>query len=370
MIERIFIEKGVLSETLSRRILKNSGDIPVEIVSDRRAVDERIAAAQDPVGAGKKTLWLTRQKGGFVKPCPCTPRYIGCNYFIINAGLNCPLDCTYCILQLYLGSSPVTVFVNIEAMKKGWDAFIRRRSRRFFRVGTGELADSLALDPMTQTAGEFISFFKTRPHVFFELKTKTANIQGILETRPADNIVISWSLNSAEIARKEEKGAPPVSERIEAAREVVRHGFSVGFHFDPLVLHPGWEESYGRVIERLLRTIPPARIRWISLGSLRFSPELKGIITDRFPDSRLPLGEMVPGGDGKLRYFKPLRLQLYRTIAGLLQDSGGERIPLYFCMEDDEVWRKVLKKSPGRKDDLELALTSQADNPGPNFRLS
>ncbi|MGB7294268.1 MAG: spore photoproduct lyase family protein, partial [Candidatus Aminicenantales bacterium] len=212
------------------------------------------------------------------------------------------------------------------------------------------------LDPLTRTAGEFISYFKTKPHAFFELKTKTVHIQGVLEAEPAENIVISWSLNSAAIARQEERDAPSVSERLEAAREVVKRGFPVGFHFDPLVLHPGWEEAYGRVIERLLRMIPPARVRWMSLGSLRFSPALKGMIEDRFPDSRLPLGEMVPGRDGKLRYFKPLRLELYRRIVGLLRDNGGERIPLYFCMEDGETWQKILKKNPGRKDDVERSL--------------
>jgi len=369
MIARIFVDETAVSETLTRRVLKNCGDIPVAVVPNRRPVDELIAAAKDPVGEGKKILWLTRKKGGFVKPCPCTPMYIGCNYFIVNSVLNCPLDCSYCILQIYLGPSPVTVFVNLEDMRKEWDGFIRRRSGRFLRIGTGELADSLALDPLTRTAGEFISYFKTKSRAFFELKTKTVNIQGVLDAEPAENIVVSWSLNSAEIARKEERGAPSVSERIEAAREVVGRGFFVGFHFDPLVIHPGWEDAYGRVIERLLRTIPPKWIRWISLGGLRFSPALKGVIEDRFPRSRVILGEMIPGRDGKLRYFKPLRLELYRRIAGLLQENGGERIPLYFCMEDGEVWQKVLKKNPGRKDDVELALSPRAEGLRPNLRV-
>jgi spore photoproduct lyase len=359
MIDRVFVDKTAASENLTARILKNCGDIPVDVVPNRRPVDEWIAAAKDPVGEGKRTLWLTRKKGGFVKPCPCTPMYIGCNYFIINSVLNCPLDCSYCILQTYLGPSPLTVFVNLEDMRKDWEEFIRRRSGRFLRIGTGELGDSLALDSLTRTAGEFISYFKTKPNTFFELKTKTVNIQGILEADPADNIVISWSLNSAEIAREEERGAPPVSERIGAAREVIKKGFFVGFHFDPLIIHPGWEEAYARVIEQLLRTVPPKWIRWISLGALRYSPALKGVIEDRFPRSRIIFGEMVPGRDGKLRYFKPLRLKLYRRIVGLLQENGGTRIPLYFCMEDGEVWQKVLKKNPGRKDDVELALSSR-----------
>lgn len=369
MIERIFVDRKAASEPLTRRILKNSPDIPIEFVTRRRPIDDRMAAAEDPIGEGKKILWLTRQKGGFVKPCPCTPKYIGCHYFIINSVLNCPLDCSYCILQLYLGPSPVTVFVNLEEMRRGWDAFIRRRSGRFFRVGTGELGDSLALDPLTRTAAEFISYFRTRPNAFFELKTKTVHIQGVLEAEPAENIVISWSLNSVPVARREEKGAPSVFERLEAAREVVKRGFPVGFHFDPLVLHPGWEEAYGRIIERLLRMIPADRIRWISLGSLRFSPALKGMIEDRFPASRLPLGEMVPGRDGKLRYFKPLRLELYRGIVTALRRNGGEGIPLYFCMEDGEAWQKILKKNPGRKDDVERALSPRVKGSGSNLRL-
>jgi spore photoproduct lyase len=369
MISRIFIDKRVASEPLTKRILSHSRGIPVEVVPNRRPVDELISEAEDPIGEGKKILWLTKQKGGFVKPCPCTPHYIGCNYFIINSVLNCPLDCSYCILQLYLGPSPVTVFVNLGDMRKDWDAFIRRRAGRFFRVGTGELADSLALDPLTRTAVDFISYFKTKPASFFELKTKTVNIQGVLEAEPAENIVVSWSLNSSEVAREEENGAPPISERIEAAREVVRRGFYVGFHFDPLVIHPGWEDAYGRVIEQLLRTVPPDRIRWISLGGLRFSPALKGVVEDRFPDSRINLGELVPGRDGKLRYFKPLRLELYRKIVGLLQENVGEKIPAYFCMEDGEVWQKALKKNPRRKDDVEIALSPRINGSRSNLRL-
>lgn len=357
MIERIFVDSRIAGEVVTRRVLKNARDIPVEITLDRGPVDDHIAAAKDPIGVGKKTLWLTRQKGASVKPCPCTPGYIGCNYFIINSVVNCPLDCSYCILQDYLGPSPVTVFVNTEDMRRGWEAFLRRRSGRFTRIGTGELGDSLALDPLTQTAAEFIAYFRTKPSAFFELKTKTVRVRGIFEAEPAENIVISWSLNSAAIARTEERGAPSILERLEAAREAARQGFSVGFHFDPLVIHPGWEDGYGSVIERLLRMIPPDRIRWMSLGSLRFSPALKGIFEDRFPASRLPLGELVPGRDGKLRYFKPLRLELYRRIVDLLRESGGGKIPLYFCMENGGTWRNVLKKNPGRKDDVETALS-------------
>ncbi len=356
-IQKIFIDKDVFTLPLTKRILKNCPDVPHEVVPRKLELDRRLASSDDPVGEGKRHIRLSRQRGAFVKPCPCTPHYLGCNYFIINSALNCPLDCSYCILQLYLTNPLTTIYVNLDDLWKELDAFLARIKRRFIRLGTGELSDSLALDQVTQTATEFMSYFRGKNNAVFELKTKTTNIAAVLAGPPAGNIVLSWSLNSEKIARDEEKGAPSVADRIEAARIVSARGFPVGFHFDPLILYPDWEEDYARVIENLLRAVKPSRISWISLGSLRFPPALKPIIERRFPHSRIIYGEMVQGKDGKLRYFKPLRLELYQKIVGLIEYWGGGRIPLYFCMEDAEVWRKALKKNPGRKEEIELILS-------------
>lgn len=356
----IFIEKGAEAAPLVRRVLKNCPDVPYRIVGDRRELCGILEDAEDPVGEGKKVLFLALQKGAFVKPCPCTPHYIGCGYFIINSVLNCPLDCTYCILQLYLGDRPLTVFANLDHLWKELDHLLARTSGRFVRIGTGELSDSLALDHLTQTCAEFISYFRSRPRALFELKTKTTAIDGLLRCPPAENIVVSWSLNPPVVALADEWGAASVNDRLGAAREAVRRGFPVGFHFDPLVLFPRWEDEYGRLVEALFRSVPASRIRWISLGSLRFPPALKGIIEERFPESRLIYAELFPGRDGKLRYFKPLRLELYRKMVETIRICGGGDVPLYLCMEDSEVWERVLKWRPRRKAEVELSLSPRS----------
>jgi spore photoproduct lyase len=356
----VFIEKTVSSAPLVRRILENCADVPRRIVRDRREVNAHIGEARDPAAEAKKVLYLAPQRGAFVKPCPCTPSYIGCGYLIINSALNCPLDCAYCILQLYLENAPLTVFTNLDRLWRELDRRLARTAGRFVRIGTGELSDSLALDHLTETVGEFVSYFRSRPRAVFELKTKTAAIDGLLRCRPAGNVVVSWSLNPAAVARSDEAGAAPVGVRLEAARELVRHGFSVGFHLDPLILFPGWEENYGRLVEALFRRVPASRIRWLSLGSLRFPPGLKTIIERRFPASRLTLAELLPGRDGKLRYFKPLRLKLYRRVVEMIRSCGGDSVPLYFCMEDSEVWERVLKWRPRRKADVELSLSPRS----------
>jgi spore photoproduct lyase len=238
------------------------------------------------------------------------------------------------------------------------DVFLDKNKDRPIRIGTGELGDSLVVDHLTGNSKALISYFKNKPNVIFELKTKTVNIENILDSEPAPNIVISWSLNSSKMAESEEQGSPAPEERLHAAQRVVDKGFRVGFHFDPLILYPGCEKDYSDVAENLLEHIDPARMAWISLGSLRFPPPLKEIIQERFPKTKIIYSEMIKGKDGKLRYFKPLRLELYKNVVRAIKKRGGRQVPLYFCMEGKSIWREVLGWVPKGKERLEAYLSS------------
>ena len=359
--QRVYIEKGSLNFPLTQRVMKNIGKVPTEVLEDTTSLLENMRISRDVIEQGKKVLLLTSQRGEFIKPCPCTPGYIGCNYYIINLDLNCPLDCSYCILQHYLSNPLITVNVNLEDLWSQLDVFLKRNKERILRIGTGELADSLALDHITGNSISLISYFREKRNAIFELKTKTVNINNVLKMKPARNIVIAWSLNSSKIAQEEEIGAPPVIERINAASKVSERGFLVGFHFDPLIRYPEWEKDYREVIKKMLETVNPTRIAWISLGSLRFPHLLKAIIKKRFPRTKIIYEELIKGKDGKLRYFKPLRLELYKKIISYIRDFGGEQIPLYFCMENKEVWSDVMGWVPEGKENLEAYLSFPLD---------
>jgi spore photoproduct lyase len=355
--EHIFVEKDSLRSPVMTKIKRNVKNIPIEIVASGEKAIEKIKYTKDPIGEGKKNLLVSRQKGSFIKPCPCTPHYVGCNYFIINADINCPLDCSYCILQQYLDNPLLTVYSNSEKMWAHVDDFIDAQKGKILRIGTGELGDSLALDHITERSKDLITYFKTKMNVLFELKTKTTNIRNIMDTEPGDNIVIAWSLNSEHIAREEETGAPSAAERIAAAQEVSARGYKIAFHFDPLIRYKGWKEGYAEVIDSLKKAIDPKKIAWVSLGSLRFPADLKARIKQRSPQSKILYEEFIRGNDGKLRYFKPLRKQLYNFMVDLLLKGSGKQIPLYLCMESDQIWQDVLKKNPRDKEDVERSLT-------------
>ncbi len=355
--DKVYVTKDSKNSLITRRVLENTRHLPVEFITDARDLIEDISMSRDPIGEGKKLLLITHQRGGYVKPCPCTPRYVGCNYFIINTELNCPLDCSYCILQLYLSNPLITVHANTSQLYRQLDDFLHKNRNRPFRIGTGELGDSLALDHLTGRSSELISHFADHPNALLELKTKSVNIENILALEPPNNIVIAWSLNAEKIADDEEKGAPPVHDRIQAAHLVSRVGYRVGFHFDPIIHYAGWEDGYAKIVDSIMDRVDRKKIAWISLGSLRFPPALKPVIQKRFPQTKIIYDEFITGKDGKLRYPKPLRLRLFQQIVKYLKKAGGAGIPVYFCMESRDIWMEVQKKAPRSKKEVEKLLT-------------
>ncbi|RLB42171.1 MAG: DNA photolyase [Deltaproteobacteria bacterium] len=303
----------------------------------------------------KDLLCFFSYQGEFLKPCPGTTEHICCGYQILNVGTGCPMDCSYCILQSYFSEGGLKVFANIE---KGLDIVLRRidsEPNRIFRVGTGEFTDSLALDPVTGWAELLIPCFSCRKNAVLELKTKTDNIEGVLHSDCRDRIVISWSLNSPWIASKEEHGAASVRKRLEAARLCQSEGFAIGFHFDPLISYPGWKEGYLETLELMDRLLRPERIIWISLGSFRFMPPLKRIIRKRHPHSIVANGEFIPGKDGKMRYFKPIRVELYHFMMEHLHQWSDD-LGLYLCMESPDVWEESMGWNPGDTEGLSAYL--------------
>ena len=91
------------------------------------------------------------------------------------------------------------------------------------------------------------------------------------------------------------------------------------------------------------------RIAWLSMGVLRTTPDLKRTMRSRFPRSRLATGEQVLCSDGKLRYFQPLRVAMYRKMLNWIR-RGAPTVKVYLCMESKEVWQQVFGFAPTGSD--------------------
>jgi spore photoproduct lyase len=338
-IRQVVVEDGATNHPVTQKILK---DLEGTFVSQWKGAQSG-SGEQD---MGKQTLRLISYRGEFLKPCPGTKEYICCGYQILNLATNCPLECSYCILQSYLNQPDLRVYVNLERRIEQVMEVIDLRPHRIFRVGTGEFTDSLALDPIARWTDLLVPLFSSRKNAILEFKTKTVNIRNLLACKDRDRIVVSWSLNSPYISAREEHGAAGLRQRLEAARQCQNEGFILGFHFDPLIPHPNWQEEYAKTLELMDRYVDPKGIIWISLGSFRFPPHLKSIIRRRHPKTCALDGEFIKGLDGKMRYFKPIRLDLYSFMRENLEKWSRD-VGLYLCMESDDVWERSLGWSTG-----------------------
>jgi spore photoproduct lyase len=339
--DEVWIERSELHGPVAQTVLERLDGQPVRVVDDGAGV----AAAS--FSAGKRRLVLQRQRGSFLRHCPAgTGGLVCCNYLVVNLSSNCPFDCSYCFLQEYLAENrPLRVFTNVDDALAEIAAVVRARPERSFRIGTGELADSLALDHLTAVTRRLVPFFAAHANAVLELKTKSDRVEELLDLDPQGRVVVSWSVNAAAVIEAEEHGTARLAERLAAAGRVEAAGYRVGFHFDPLVDFDGWEEGYRDAVRAVLSAVRPASIAWVSLGSLRLTPALARRIRARGAGQRILGGELVPGADGKSRVWFGLRARMYRFVAELLGRAAPE-VPVYLCMENAAVWERVMGRAP------------------------
>lgn len=328
-----------------------------QIVKNSNEVYEFINASSDPISTGKKTLYITRNKGAVIRACPGTSDYTCCDYTILHTGLFCNMDCSYCILQAYFHPPVLQYFSDFNKLKDELSLIFGEN--KIFRIGTGEYTDSLIWEKVSPLPQSLVEMFARQNNSILELKTKTVNIDSLLSLDHNGKTIIAWSLNTPEIISSEERGTASLSSRLEAAKKVAEKGYKLAFHFDPIVIYPGCEDHYKTVIQRLFNTVRPNSIVWISLGTFRFMPGLKQIIEKRFSHSTICYGEFIPGLDNKMRYFKPLRIRMYQQIVSCIRACSSE-VLIYFCMEDEEIWEKCLGFFPGKKDELGHILDQAA----------
>ncbi len=231
--------------------------------------------------------------------------------------------------------------------------------KKLTRIGTGEFTDSLIWESWTDLSRFLVTSFSTQSHAVLELRTKTTAIERLGRLRHNRKTIVAWSLNTDQIIRDEELRTAPLFARLNAAAKCESWGYPLAFHFDPIVIYDGCEADYRQVIEALFSRISPDNIAWISLGTFRFIPSLKTIIQKRFPKSKIIYGEFIPGLDGKMRYFKPLRIELYCKIVSWIREIAPDLL-IYFCMEDDEVWKRAFDFIPSQRGGLSQMLDERA----------
>lgn len=346
----LYVESAAKDEPLTRRILALFPEASVHEIHDHRRLDAEVVPLRGYDSLVKqRVLVLACNPGAFVRPFWPQSREGDRHFFIAHAN-GCPFDCQYCFLQAYFAHGAPVIFANLEDLFQELEEHLCDHER----LGPatyhgGELSDALALEPLSGFARQAVEVFRRHPGATLELRTKCAGVESLLPAEPPRNVVCSWTLTPEEAWRLYETRTPSPVDRLASARACQDKGYRVGIRLDPALRYPGWERGYADLVEAIFETLDPKGIESFVLGGFRYLPGLSSRIRQRFPASSLLVEEFVQCRDGKYRYFRPLRINLYRAILAEIR-RHGPGIPVRIAMESEPVQREVLERSePSRR---------------------
>ncbi len=352
VFEKIFVHKNAVDSKVALRLKELN--LNFEVVSEEPLQDKKGELSASEFDKSKKQLYVKKFEGQFFKRCPgAKPGLTCCNYFVLNLGQQCDMNCSYCYLQSFINSPLLTIYSNVDDSIAELEKMKQSMANDKFRIGTGEVIDSLSLDDLTLYSHDLIEFFKTVPNWQLEFKTKSDKVDHFLHLGPAKNVIVSWSLNPEFIVSSEEHGTASLANRLIAAKKCIDAGFKIAFHIDPVIWHENWKENYLGLVDQITKQFKPSDMPYISLGALRFQPEQRHIMKQRFGmKSLVNTAELFSSADGKLRYDQKLRQHMFDTIISAFKERDS-KWNIFLCMEQPETWLAANKSLPKQTDGLE-----------------
>jgi len=367
--KKIVIDRRSAGSEMAGRVRAALPEAAVEIRKD-------ILSGFSGKGPARGTLLLTTHQGRFVKDFPAEPETPPCGEKYVITLLNCPYRCSYCYLQSYLEHGNIVIFTNTGKMEREVREALQSKPPE--RITTGEMGDSLALDHITGTTFDLLPLFKGTG-TMLEVRTKSANVEHLIAAAknrkedlragkaeasaglsaaekleeglradgavpPAglpfeclENLLITWTLGPEEAARREERGAPGLPERLAAIKRVSRAGLAVAVRFDPIIPYYYDAAKYREILAELAGG-GGGNVRRFELGVLRFPHGLWEHVRATRPESRILRGEFHRDSNGKTRLYRPRRIAIYRELYRMIGEFF-EKAPVELSMEPEPVWR-------------------------------
>lgn len=352
-VEHIYIDRETLGSPVAHRARQLFSAQKVSIVDQAPDSDHRGDLSARQFDRSKKEIFITNFKGQFFKRCPGSrPGLTCCNYFVLNLGQQCNMNCSYCYLQSFINSPVMKIYANLDQALRELREIGAHLGGQTLRVGTGEVVDSLSLDELTLYSRDLIAFFREYPKWKLEFKTKSSKVDQFLDVPHAGNIIVSFSINPENIIQREELGTASLIARLEAARRAREKGFVLSFHIDPMIYHPEWRDSYAGLVREITSRFTPEDVPVMSVGALRFQPEQRHLMRERFGVNSLVVSaEMFPGRDGKWRYDQKLREEMLAYVVNEFRRHSREW-RIFLCMEQPETWLGAMGGMPKRHEGL------------------
>ena len=276
---RIYVEERIRYHQVTRSILDEFPDsriIPIRHYKDVFSRPGQDFAAQK----ASQQLILAQGRPPFLyKGAEVCPSFGNPAFYYASSVMNCIYDCGYCYLQGMYPCANLVVFVNIEDIFRETDRGIasleaekksgKNSDAPLLYVCNSYDTDLLALRGIIPLADRWLDFAATRPELLVEMRTKSAGTSWIRTKKPADNVIIAWTLSPEQVACAFEPGAPPLKARIKAAGVAMEQGWRVRICIDPMLFVKEWEELYTGLADLVHQQLDADLIENVSFGVFR-----------------------------------------------------------------------------------------------------
>lgn len=311
---------------------KLSSDISIKY-DKKKALDGTYRKVPTKVGDGSIIKLFDKT------PFPEEPTDVVCPHFLELKWANgCYFNCAWCYLQGTFRFRPMKkkpYLKDMNKIKSHLLSFFENVDSGPYMLNSGELSDSLLFEHNGYSLSEhIIPLFVGQDKHKLLILSKSSNVSKLLEWGPTDRVVVSFSVNAEEVADRWEKGAPPVSSRLKAARKLQDAGFELRLRIDPMVPVENWSEKYGSLLEKIFGEfeLQPSRV---TLGSLR---GLQSTINNAWDKSWVDYLDENSNWGKKISEGK--RLAMYSFIRNKLRREY-DYDHLALCKETISIWNKL-----------------------------
>jgi spore photoproduct lyase len=335
MYKNIFVEKQITDHPRVKHITDKLKSAQLHSISK---VEDYWGRVKKPY-LQKRTefnLYIGEKRGQLVKRAPDAYGVIGLDHYYFIHTYNCIYECQYCYLQGYFNTPDMVIFINHEEILTEIENIINTNSNPSIWFHAGEYSDSLALSHLTNELELYFDFFKNNPSHYLELRTKSVNIRELKKLKALDNIITSFSLAPAQVAKEIDLKTPGVKTRIKAMQELQELGHPLGIHFDPIYYFNDFAVAYEELIIDMADKLDFSKVHYVSLGVVRFTKDVYREFSKNYPESNLLKANMKKSFDGKVRYQRPMRLWMMNKVKQLLINHGMQEDKIYLCMESNE----------------------------------
>jgi spore photoproduct lyase len=286
MIDTLYIEENVRQHPRTLSICKKF-PLAKQIICERYGEVFNPKAQNFRLQKQNPALILAEKYKNFALPAPNGYGIGAENNYYFSHMLNCLYDCRYCFLQGMYQSANYLMFVNFEDFQDEILSICKQTPKEAIHFFSGYDCDSLALEPVTHFAEDFLPFFASIPNAWLELRTKSTQIRSLLNKEAFSRCIVAFSLSPDEIAQKVEDKAPSLIRRLEAMCKLQEQGWPLGLRFDPLIYQTGYHQHYKKLFEQVFSKINIDALHSVSLGVFRLPEKYFKKIHKLYPEEKI-----------------------------------------------------------------------------------